>query len=161
MHRVSKARRDPLDHAQVEVDDVPARDHVGVEGTEALRKEIEGGELGRAAGGALRHGAVGAVDDEHLVDTGGKERNGQESFALGIRFDVEGEHARLGRYVGRAQHGIVEYPGESADRSGLALDLGAALDLATAFDAALDQIADGEAHVGFEGFDAAVMQAVT
>ncbi len=39
----------------------------------------------------------------------------------------------------------------------------AALDLATIalVDAALDQIADGEAHVGFEGFDAAVMQAVT
>ena len=35
-----------------------------------------------------------------------------------------------------------------------------AFDLAAALDAALDQVANGEAHVGFEGVDAGVVQAV-
>ena len=104
-----QARRDPLEHAQIEVDDVPAGEHVGIERSDARGEGLERGALGRAAAGALGHRPVAAVDDEHLVDAGREQRNRQQPLALGIRLDVEGQHARLDRDVGRAQHGIVEH----------------------------------------------------
>ncbi len=72
--------------------------------------------------------------------------------------DIVRQHARLDFRLRRPQRGIVEDPGDAGRR--LAGGSGLALDLATALDAALDQLAHGETYVGLEGLYAARMQAI-
>ena len=57
-------------------------------------------------------------------------------------------------HIGRPERGIVEHPGDACARGRLAFDLTAA------FDAALDQIAHREAHIGLECLYIGGMQSV-
>jgi len=59
---------DFLQHAQIEIDDVPARQDVRVEGADAFAKHPQRRKLIDTARGTFRHGALAAIDDEHLVD---------------------------------------------------------------------------------------------
>ena len=69
--RVVQACSDSLQNGQIEIDYIPAHQHVGVEFLHASAECIQYGAFIRAARGTLRHGATGAIDDQNLVDTRG------------------------------------------------------------------------------------------
>ena len=58
----------PLQHAQVEVDDIPAREHIGIDLLHPGAEEVQCGALIQTTKCALRHGASAAIDDQYLVD---------------------------------------------------------------------------------------------
>jgi hypothetical protein len=94
------------------------------------------------------------VDDQDFIEPRRVHRDREQALAFGVGFDVERQHARRDCHVGWSQHWIVEGPGHAASGGRVAFDL------ATALDAAFDQIAHGEAHIGFERIDTGRMQAV-
>ena len=154
LERRPRAAGDAVEHLEVEVDDVPAGQHVGVELADAGGEGVEGLALAGAADGAVGQGAPGGVDDVHLVGARAVERDGEEAPAGGVGLDVEGQHRRRHLDVGRAQLGVVEHAGDAfAGRGG-------ARDLAAAADPAVDQVAHGEADIGLEGPDAVLLEAV-
>ena len=121
--------------------------HAGGEGVEGL-------PLAGAADGAVGQGAAGGVDDVDLVGALAVERDGEQAPAGGVGLDVEGQHRRRHRHLGRAQLGVVEHAGDA-----FAGGRGAG-DLAAAADAAVDQVAHGEANVRLERPDSVLLQAV-
>ena len=108
-----------------------------------------------AATGKIRHAAIAAVDDENFVDPRGIQGDREQSVSLGIRLDVEGEYARLDIDAERPQSRVRIHAGNALRRHPVTLDF------ASPLDAAIDQIADGEAHIGLEGLDAGRVQTVT
>ena len=69
--RMADAQGDALQDREVEVDDVPAGQHVRIEAPDALAEGLQRGALGQAPDRVRRHRAVAAVHDEHFVDPGG------------------------------------------------------------------------------------------
>ncbi len=140
---------------QIEIDHVPAGQHVGIEGPDAVAELGERSGFARAARSLVWHFAVAAVDDQDLVDAGPIHRDRKQPVGPGVRLDVERQYARIDPDVRRAQRRIVEDP-----RDGLA---GArfALDRAARLDAAVDEMAHGKANVSLERVDACRMQPVT
>src|SRR3984893_6264156 len=67
--RMIQPRGNPLQYRQIEIDYIPAHQHVGVEFLHASAECIQYGAFIRAARGTLRHGAIAAIDDQNLVDT--------------------------------------------------------------------------------------------
>src|SRR5262249_41613457 len=108
----------------------------------------------------LRHRAIAAIDDQYFVDGaaisrgGGIHRDRQQSLALRIGLDVEGQHPWRHLDVGRPQHRVVENPGDA--RAGHARTF----DLAASLDVALYEVAHRETDVGLEGLDTRAMQPV-
>ncbi len=154
LKRMIEARCDPLQHREIEVDRVPPRDHIRVIRADALAECIERRPFVCARARALGHRASAAVHDEHLIDLGRVHRDREQALALGVRLDVESERARIELDLCRPQHRIVEYEIEARAVRRLPFDL------AAAFDAALDQIAERESHIPFEGVDAGFVQPV-
>ena len=150
-----QARGDPLQHAQIEVDDVPAGQYVGVERGNARTKAIQCRLFIGAADRVRRHGTIAAVDDHYLVRIEAIEGDGEQALRFRIGLDVECQHARRDVHMRGFQFGIVEHQIYAVASYRLAVDLAAALD------APLDEVAHREAHVGFEGVDACRVQAVT
>ena len=101
----------------------------------------------------LRHLAIAAFDDQDFVNVRAIDRDGEQPF-LGVRLDVKGQHARIDPDVRWPQRRIVEDPGDALACARFALDRAASLD------AALDEIAHGEAHVRFERINARRMQPI-
>ena len=66
--RMPAALGDTLQDRQVEIDDVPARQDIGIEPLDALAEGIQRGKFIGAARGTLGHGPLAAIDDQHLVD---------------------------------------------------------------------------------------------
>ena len=118
LERVAHAGRDPLEHGEIEIDEIPAGEHVRIERSNSRGERLERGGLGRAALGALGHRPVAAVDDEHLIAAQAEQRYRQQTLALRIRLDVEGQHARRDLHLGRVQLRIVEHAGRRRRISG-------------------------------------------
>ena len=97
---MAQADSDALEHAHVEIDDVPAGQYVGIKLRDALAKGVQRGAFIRERGGVLGHWAIAAIDDQHFVDAEPIERDGQQALALGIGFDIERKHARFDVNVG-------------------------------------------------------------
>ena len=151
---MANAFGDALQDRQVEIDDVPTRQDIGIEAPDALAKCIECRELIDAAGGLVGHRAIASIHDEHFIDAGRVHRDRQQALCLSVGLDVERQHARLDFRIGRPQGRIVEYPCDAFSGDGLAFDLTAA------FDAAFDQIARREAYVRLECIDVGRVETV-
>ena len=151
---MAQAQRDSLQHRQVEIDRVPAGEHVGIELADALAECVERRVLVGAARGLLRHRPLAAVDDQHFIESRRVHRDREQALAFRVGLDVERQHARLDLHVGRRSTGLSKTQVTPCARRRLAFDLAAALD------AALDQIAHREAHIRFERVDAGGVQPV-
>ncbi len=92
---MTDARSDALQHRQIEVDDVPAGDHIRIERADALAERLEGGVFVRRRRSHLGHRTAAAVDDEHFIDSRRVHRDGEQARAFRIGLDVERQHARL------------------------------------------------------------------
>jgi hypothetical protein len=143
-----------LQDAQVEVDYVPAGQYVGIELGDARAEAIQCGPFVGEADGVFRHGAPAAIDNQHFIDAGAIQRDGEQPLRLGIGLDIEREHARVDLNASGSKLRIVEHPADTDAWSRLALDL------APAFDATFDQVAHRKTHIGLEGVDAARVQPV-
>ncbi len=126
---MAQPRGDFFQHRQVEINDVPTRQHVGIESRDAGAECVQCRGLIDTPRRAVRHRAVAPIDNEDLVGLGRVERNGQQALALAVGLDVEGQHARLDPHVGGPEDGVVEYPGQAAGPGyRCAFDFAAALD---------------------------------
>src|SRR5687768_3513054 len=151
---MAQAQSDLLQHREIEIDRVPARDDVEVELADSRGECVERRVLVDTADRLLRHRPLAAVDNQYFVESRRIHRDREQPLTFPIGLDVERQHARGDSYVGRTQHWIVEDPGDALAGSRGTLDLAAALD------AALDQVAHGEAYIGLESIDASGMQSV-
>jgi hypothetical protein len=95
LQRVLEACRDSLQHRQIEVDHIPAREHVRVERPYARAELLERGALVAAADGPLGHADIAAIHDQHFVEARGVHGNREQAIGVGIGFYVEGQHPRL------------------------------------------------------------------
>lgn len=154
--RMTQPRGDPLQHREIEVDRIPAGQHVGVERGDPRAKRVERFALIRARGRALGHRPRGAVDDQHLVERAAVrvDRDREQRRAARIRLDVEGQHPRLERDLRGGHRRVIENPGHAVAPDSRPLYLAAALD------PSLDEVADREAHIRLEGLDTGLMQAL-
>ena len=146
------ARRDPLQHGQVEVDRVPAGDHVGVERRDALAERVERRcSRSRSAWRVPASARSPVVDDQHFVDARrdtARSRAGARPWDR-FRCRTTARAARARQPPARSV-GLSKTPRDARGPPAVAF----ARDLAAAFDAALDEVARSEAHVGLERVDA-------
>ena len=68
---MAQTGRDFFQHRKVEVDDIPTRQHVGIDLRDASAECVQRGGLVLTARRVLRHDAIAAIDDENLIDAGG------------------------------------------------------------------------------------------
>ena len=134
--------------------DVPAGQHVGIERCDASQNASSAANSSAQRVAFSGIGALAAVDDQDFVDARRIQRDREQAFALRVGLDVERQHARLDPRRRRAAAPDCRRSRDAAAANRLAFDL------ATALDAALDQIAHREAHVGFERVDAGRVQPV-
>ena len=146
---------DALQYGQIEIDDIPARQHVGIDQPHAFAKCVQGRRLIDAAGCVPGHGSIAAVDDEHFIDARRVDRDRQQPLGLAVGFDVERQHTRFDFHIGGPQRRILEYPRDPGSGDGLAIDL------ASPLDAALDQIPGRKGDVRLERLDAGRMKAIS
>ena len=155
IERMTRARRDALEDREIEVDRVPAREHVRIECEDAIAEGMQRLALVGTTHGLLGHVAAAAVDDQHFIDVRCVHRNRQQPLALRIGLDVERQHPRLDLDLRGPNDGIVE---DLRRCSPAAASI--AFDLAATLDAALYEISHGKANIGFEGIHAGGVQAV-
>ena len=147
---MTHACRDPLQHREVEVDRVPARQHVGIERRERARRTRRA-RLSRRRSGWRAPASAGPAGSTISTSStpGAYSEIASSARPVGIGLDVE-RQARAARPRPRpgAACGLskIQRCARPANR--------VARDLAAALDAALDQIARGEPHVGLERVDA-------
>src|SRR5688572_24057130 len=153
VERMLYTRGDSRQRRQVEVDDVPAGQNVGIYCPHPVAEHGQRGELALAARRLLGHAAIGIVDDQDLIEPPCVERD-REQPSFRVRLDVERQHVRLDIDVRGAERRVVEHPGNGLAGGGCAIDRAARLD------AAFDEISDGKAHVGLVGVDTRCMQPV-
>ena len=133
---MAHARRDSLQHRQVEVDRVPAGQHVGVERADARAERVERRVLVGAAHRVLRH----------------RPRSRRRRSALRRARRVQRDREQALRPFGSVSMSNDSTRGSSSTRAGRSVGLSKihvtplaarrlAFDLAAAFDAALDQVA--------------------
>ena len=157
VQRRACALRDALQDVEVEVDDVPAGQDVGIDFPNAGDESRQCIAFGRAGNGALGHGATGVVNDMDLVNAFAEHGDGKQLLGRRIGFDVERKHRRCNHDVRRLHDRLVEDFPERGVGGGR---VGYASDLAATPDAAVDQVADGEADVRLEGRDTMRVQSV-
>lgn len=138
----AQRRAAPREHAQVEVDDVPAEQHVGIELAHAPHDALEQPALVGVADGAFD---LALRDEVRLLDAAADERHRVDAARVGRRLDVERQHAQLGALDAGAQHRVAEQHEAALARLLLALDR------RRRADAVVDQVAVGEADVGLVG----------
>ena len=143
---------DPLQDRQIEVDDVPARQDVGIERPDAGAEKVQRTALIGAALCVLRHGPIAVIHDQNFVDAGGEHGNGEQALALAVGFDVERQHARLNVDPRRLKNRIDVQPVDAIPRRPLTLDFAASLD------APIDQVPHGKADIGLKRLDICCMQ---
>jgi hypothetical protein len=135
---------------EVELRDVPPGDDVGVEllqvGEEALQQDALG-----MHGFGVREDVM--MDDEHAAQALRVQRDREDVVGARIGLDVERQHLERRRPVAGAQRRIAKDQAETRVR------LAVPVDLQRAADAAIDQIAAGEADVGLEAGDAGGFEA--
>ena len=157
LERMPDARRDALQHRQVEVDRVPARQHVGIERADALAEERRAPPSRRRSATARSGiGAVRRVDDQHFVDARAHRARSRAALRPVGSVSMSNDSTR-GSTSTRAgvSVGLSKMP-----RDALAAACASPVDLAAALDAALDEVARREAHVGLERVDAGGVQPV-
>src|SRR5581483_5267513 len=139
------APAEPQHDAQVELADVPARQHVGVDGADVGEEALDARPLVAHDLGARD---VARVDEEDALPARAGARDRVEPGAVEARLDIEGEHAERRREVrGRERRVAID----AAD-AGPALPR--TLDREAAPDAPVDEVAVGEAEVRLEAGDA-------
>jgi hypothetical protein len=99
---MSQAQGDLLQHREIEVDRIPAGDHVDVQLADASAERVECRVLVDAADCLFRHRTLAAVDDQYFIEPRRVQRNREQSLALRIRLDIERQHARSDRHVSGA-----------------------------------------------------------
>ena len=161
LQRRAGRRRAADQHRHVEVDDVPAGHHVGIQGADAppqggQQLRFAGARRGRRGTGRARP-LVGAPQ-QHFPRPAAPQRHRQQPL-VGAGLDVQRQRGERRRPLRRAQRRLVEQHGGGGralpPRQGARL----AFDQQRAADAAVDQIAVGEAHVGLEGAQPGAVQA--
>ena len=142
-------------HRHVEVDDVPAGHHVGVEGTHPPaqgRQQIRlaGTRHGSGRAGGARRGV--RAQQQHLARAAPPQRHRQQALRLGVGLDVERQRGELRRPARRLHLRLVEHH-RLPRRVGrhLCQRPRGAVDAQGALDAAVDQVAVGKAHVRLVG----------
>jgi hypothetical protein len=147
LERHARAPGHAHEHGQVEVDDVPAGDRVRVDLAHA---SDQAGQQLALVGERLRSRGTRRPrrsEQQHLRHAAAMERDRQQPPRRGVGLDVERQHGQLGQPVRRAQHGIVEDGADTVARPRRSLDG------ERAPDAAVDQVARGEPHVGLVARD--------
>jgi hypothetical protein len=133
------------DDRQVEVRDVPSRQHVWVGGANVGEEAVEERALvGHYLGAGDRPGR----DHEDVLAADAGRRDAVEVPPVRARLDVEREDAEGGGEVVRLEHRVAV---DAADTRPL---LERAVDAERPAEAAVDQVAVGEAEVGLEALDA-------
>jgi hypothetical protein len=134
-----------LQDREIEVADVPAREHVGVDGADVREKRVEQGALVRDDVGARDRPPS---DEEHALAARARHRERVETLPVDARLQVEREDAERGREGRRLERRVSIH----------AADAGPALerpvDREGAADAAIDEVPVCEADVGLEAVDA-------
>ena len=87
--RMAHALCNALQYRQVEIDDVPTRQHIGIEAPNPIAECLQRRKFIGATNRLLRHRAIAAVNDEHLVDAVGVHRDRQQARMRAMGFDVE------------------------------------------------------------------------
>ena len=108
MQRDAGSPGDSREHVEVEVDHVPAGQHVGVDRADAVDEGGEGFAFRGKGVRPLGHVAAGFIDDQHLVNALPVQGNGEQASRRRVGLDVEGQHRRTDRDVGRTQEWVVE-----------------------------------------------------
>ena len=145
---------EPIEHGQVEIHHVPAGEHVGVQLAHAGAEGRQQVPLGREGACPVRAPAARRRQQEHLRGAAPVKADGEKAARRGIGLDVERENGEPRRPVGGEDLGILEHDAETRHLAALAVDLEGTPD------AAVDQVAHGEADVGLVGRDAGLRQAV-
>ena len=145
---------EPIEDEEVEVDHVPAGEHVRVELAHAGAEGRQQVLLGREGPRPVRTPAARRRQQEHLRDAAAVQADREQAAGRGIGLDVEGENGEPRRPVGGEDLGILEHEAEPGHVAPLAADLEGAAD------APVDQVPRGEADVGLVGRDAGPGQAV-
>ncbi len=118
--------------------------HVRVEFPHPGAERIQRRALIHTARGTIRHGAIAAIDDQHLVNVRRIQGNSEQAAVLALRFDIERQYTRFEINLGRPQLRIGIHPSNAVSRNPRAVDFAAALD------AAIDQVAHREAYISLE-----------
>ena len=112
---------------KLEVDYVPTGQYVGIELGDARTEAIQCSPFIGQSDGVFRHDPRAAVDDQHFIDTGAIQRDGEQPLDLGIGLDIEREHVRFDLNASGSKLRVVEHPADTGARSRIALDLAPAL----------------------------------
>ncbi len=89
IERMARARRDSFEDSEIEVNRVPARDHVRIERHDAITERLQRLALVGTSHRFLGHVAGAAIDDQHFVDARRVHRDGEQPLSPGIGLDVE------------------------------------------------------------------------
>ena len=135
-----------LQDGQIEVDDVPAGEDVGIELVDVSAKKRS--SSARSSGKPRRRRAAPGPIDQHALAADAGEGDRIERGRIGVGLDVERQHPQRGREVGGRERRV---PVDAADA---AVRLPGAVDRDRAADVAIDQVAVGEAQVRLEASDA-------
>jgi hypothetical protein len=135
------AARVALEHAEVELDDAPSRQHVGVDATDVGEKRLEDrGPVGHRLGARDRPGR----GDPDVLAPRPRRRDGVERFAIEARLDVERQDGRLRRPLGRPDLRI------AIDAADPRTALVGPVDAERSADPVIDAVPVREPHVGLE-----------
>ena len=155
-------RRAPDQHRHVEVDDVPAGHHVGVQLADA---PVQGGQqLGFAGArrGSGRAGGAGpgiGAPQEHFARAAAPERDREQALRLRVGLDVQRQGGQRRCPLRRPQLRLVEDHGVRRRATPGLKRAWLALDQQRAADTAVDQVTIGETHVRLEGAHPGAVQA--
>ena len=148
LQRDVQALGDAGQHGEVEVDDVPAREHVGIQLAHAPREAGQQLPLRTERARLLRTGPALRRQEQHLGRAAAVEPDREEPPRRRIGLDVEREDSQARRPVRGSDLGILEDEAETVRRPALAADL------QRAADPAIDEVAHREADVRLVGRDA-------
>ena len=87
----------PQEHREVELADVPSRQHVGIDAAD-VREQLD--EQRALVGEDLRACYGPFADHQDALAAGARQRDGVETARVEARLDVERQHAQLRREVG-------------------------------------------------------------
>ncbi len=99
---MAHTRSNPLQYREIEVDDVPAREHIRIESTRTRSQNAFQRRVRSSAQRVARSGIGRSLPSTiSTSSTSGAYREIASSrSALRVGFDVEGQHARLDRHLG-------------------------------------------------------------
>ena len=158
LQRHAGGRRPPNQDRDVEVDDAPTGQHVGIELADSPAEEGQQLRLVRARGRAARAGGAGILvrtPQQHLLSSAAPQRHGVDLLRLGIGLQVQRQRGQLRRPVRGFQRRLVEHHGAGPLARG---ERRVPVDADGAADASIDEVAVGEAHVRLIGGGARTVQ---